>query len=238
MLLSPEQFQLHASLSSSSESPPGSEPFPSPRASWNPLLPPVTASGHVHSVCGGAGVSRLPSLHPPTHQPGPWGHALEGQGEPGPGPAVPTSRPGSTRHLSASFRGAGTAPAQTRVIFKELVAAEGSRNRRPGQPRRLCPETQDGGRGAAGQLPAQASARPALLRVPVGPQAARVPLSFWGSLRGTRGGGGRKEGARGRDGTAQPRGGQLAPRPRPQRARVEIASELSVPWETHTLLPG
>lgn len=163
---------------------------------------------------GGGGLT-APEPPPPPHQPGPWGHALEGQGEPGPGPAVPTSRPGSTRHLSASFRGAGTAPAQTRVIFKELVAAEGSRNRRPGQPRRLCPETQDGGRGAAGQLPARASARPALLRVPVGPQAARVPLSFWGSLRGTRRGGRRAQGGcsgQGRHGTAKRRpAGPAAP---------------------------
>lgn len=217
MLLSPEQFQLHASLSSSSESPPGSEPFPSPRASWNPLLPPVTASGHVHSVCGGGGRGSHGSRAstPPHTSLDPGATLWRVRGSRGLALLCPPLALAAPNTCQPPSEGRAQPQPRRGLFLRNRWQLRGLEIGARGQPRRLCPETQDGGRGAAGQLPARASARPALLRVPVGPQAARVPLSFWGSLRGTRRGGRRAQGGcsgQGRHGTAKRRpAGPAAP---------------------------
>lgn len=146
--------------------PPGSGGPSHPQlSSWNLLLPqfqpPATSSV-------GGGVSRL--LSPPTPRtsldPGATLRRVRGAGSwPCRAHLSPWQHP---TPVSLLQKRGGTAPAQTRVIFKEPVAAEASRNRHWGQPRR--PETQDGGRGACG-----AAARSGLGPAPCPRRSPRPP---------------------------------------------------------------
>lgn len=80
------------------------------------------------------------------------GHSLEGRGRVSESPGLPLLRPPLTLAVPDTCRppqeGTVMAQAQGGVIFKDRAAAEVSRNRCPNRPRLLCPETQDGGRGA------------------------------------------------------------------------------------------